>query len=168
MEQINNKKNQPETFFSTLVDIVKAENRSLKLLSVNLKKQYDVLLNQQLSNFYEVLEEQRALVWEMQQKEKIRQEELEKYLPDIENISLKKIIQNAPKKYKSKLEINKKEFDLLIEEIENMKSRNQLLIQKSLELIQQHMSQFRGFEQKSYDASGKINKNSINLLSKQV
>ena len=159
---------QSETLFSTLLEIVKAENKSLKLLLENLKKQYDVLLNQQLTNFFNVLEEQRALVWEMQQKEKMRQEELQKYLPDLENISLTEIIKITPDNYKTELEVEKNKFDLQVNDIENMKSCNQILIQKSLEMIQQHMSHFRGFEQKGYDATGKINKNDINLISKQV
>jgi hypothetical protein len=168
MENINTKNIHSGSLFSTLLEIVKAENKSLNLLSVNLKQQYDVLLNQQLANFFDVIEEQRALVWEMQQKEKMRQEELQKYLPDMENISLSEMIRIAPENYKAELEIQKNEFDLLVKDIENKKSRNQVLIQKSLELIQQHMSHFRKYEQKGYDATGKINKNDVNLISKQV
>jgi hypothetical protein len=168
MEKINLESKHSETLFLTLLEILKAENKSLKLLSANLKKQYDVLLKQQLANFFDVLEEQRALVWEMQQKEKMRQEELQKYLPEMENISLNEVIKIAPENYKAELEVEKNKFDLHVNDIENMKSCNQILIQKSLEMIQQHMSHFRGFEQKGYDATGKINKNDINIISKQV
>lgn len=168
MEKLDTNKNYSEELFLTLKEIIKAENKSLKLLYENLNRQYEVLLNQKLTNFFEVLEEQRALVWEMQQKETIRQEELQKYLPDLEKISLKEIIHFSPEKYKQELEDQKYEFDLHVEKIETMKNRNQILIQKSLELIQQQLTHFRFFDQKSYDANGKIDKREVNLICKQV
>ena len=61
------------------------------------------MLEQKLSDFLKVLEEQKILVWEAKQKEKIRRQELKELMPNEEKISLKETIKNAPIDYKQNI-----------------------------------------------------------------
>ena len=77
------------------------------------------------------------------------------------------IIVGAPI-YKQDIEHLKSVFDQYVEQIEIMKSRNQTLIQKSLEMIQDQIAYLKSYERKGYDASGKHEGNDMSLISRQV
>jgi hypothetical protein len=165
------KKNQnqfSDHVYKKLEKILRDENSSLNGLKENLENQYQVLLDQKLSDFLKVLEEQKILVWESREKEKMRRQELEKFLPNFENISLKQMIHDAPVQYKNKLDRLKIEFDQHVEKIKVMKSRNQRLIQKSLEMIQEQITYLRNFERKGYDACGKTEGNNVSIINRQM
>ncbi len=119
-----------------LVDIINEENKSLMSLRNNLDYQYELLSEQKLSFYFKVLEKQKLLVRETKHKEELWQSELQKYFPDAEKSFLKKIITGAPPTYKKQLNEFKTEFDEHIKYIDMMRSRNQLMIQKQLVVLQ--------------------------------
>jgi len=165
------KKNQnqfSDNIYKKLENILRAENSSLIGLKENLENQYKVLMDQKLSDFLKVLEEQKILVWESKQKEKIRRQELKEFLPNFESISLKQMINDAPEQYKNNLDRLKNEFDQYVKKIKVLKSRNQMLIQKSFEMIQEQITYLRNFEQKGYDASGKTEDNNLSIINRQI
>ena len=161
-------RNLPDSFYEKLIEILTAENASLFQLQKNLEEQYKVLLENRLSDFLRVLEEQKILVWETRQKEEIRKQELGSFIAHVEEFSLKEIIQFSPEKFQQQLQSLKQQFDQRIENIEAMKERNQILIQKSLEVVQQQIQFLCSFGQRGYNAAGKRDENDLSIFNRRV
>jgi|GEM_PF-3057587 flagellar biosynthesis/type III secretory pathway chaperone len=157
------------SFYSQLCRLVEEENQALYRLEENLKQQYSCLMQNDFPRFLQVLEEQRALVWEMSQKEQLRMESLKKYLPNPEEHSLSQIITWAPEEYRDPLMRLKREFEQRMNEIRVMQERNRILIQKSLELVQKQIHAIRTLIQDdAYDENGELKSNDISIINTQV
>lgn len=165
---MNTPEKLPDSFYKMLIDLLSEEKESLSSLRLNLKKQYETLLENRLNDFWQILEEQKALVWEANQKDVLREKTLKEKFFDFKEYSLSDLIHIAPSPYKNKLEALKTDFDGLIEKIEKLRNRNQLMIGKSLEFVQNQMQFFYDLNRTNYSPAGKIESNNFSIFNRQV
>jgi len=168
MSDFQNLKKMPDSFYRMMIEMMSTENSSLLQLQKNLEGQYQVLLDNRLSDFMRVLEEQKVLVWEINQKEEIRKQELNSFLTNVEEISLQEIIQAAPEQFQDDLYNLKTQFDQCIRTINEMRERNHILIQKSLEMVHQQIQFLCSFGRPGYTASGKREENDLSIFNKRA
>ena len=158
----------PEEFYSTLVQIITSENDSLQKLLNNLDNQYNVLINQKLTDFIQIMKHQRKLITETQQNENQKYEKLNHFLPGSTDFSMQDLILGSPLKYRNRLLELKGNFDSNIEKIETKKNRNKHLIQKSLDMIQSQIKYLRDLTHPGYDANGHREGKDLSYINKQV
>ncbi len=165
---MNAHKKLPDSFYKMLIELLSEEKESLSSLRLNLKKQYETLLENRLNDFWQILEEQKALVCEANQKDSLREQRLTEKFFDFKEYSLSDFIHIAPSQYKNKLESLKTDFDCLIEKIEKLRNRNRLMIGKSLEFVQNQMQFFYDLNRTNYSPEGKIESNNYSIFNRQV
>lgn len=158
----------PNEFYSTLVQVISSENDSLLKLSNNLDNQYNVLINQKLTDFIQILKQQKNLIAETQQSEKQKFDEIKSFLPGSNDMSLQDLIVGSPEEFKDTLSDLKRNFDLNLKKIESKKNRNKLLIQKSLDLIQNQIKYLRDLTHPGYDSKGNREGKDLSYINKQV
>lgn len=158
----------PDEFYQTLTRVIREENDSLIGLEENLDQQYNVLIEQKLPEFLQVLKEQRNLLVQSFRDERLRNGTIQSFIPDMKNQSLHELIDSSPETHKETLSELKIQFDKQVDRITRKRDRNKSLIQKSLDVLQSQIQHLRSLHQSGYDASGNHESKDFSVINRQV
>jgi len=141
-------------FTERLLVLLEEQNAVLSRLKKNLRAQYETLLHGRMKNFLPLLEEQQALLWEVEKLEELREQLVREFVPGKPDITLSELTAMVPVETAEKLRQLQSDFVAQVRAIRRLRERNQHLIRKSLELIQSQIREIQQLVRTGYDERG--------------
>ncbi len=159
---------EPEKFFQRLLNTLQEQNSALLRLKANLQAQYELLLSGRMKNFLPLLEEQQALLWEVEGCEEVRKHLVAEQGPGQADLTLNELTALAPAGVAEDLRRLQKELQDRVFDIQQFRERNRHLIQKSLELIHREIAAIEQLVRIGYDESGKAEQPKASTINRRI
>ena len=154
--------------FAGLIRILREQNEALEKLRQNLRQQYRNLLDANLKDFVATLEQQQALIWEVEQWDSLRADLLERNFPGESPLTLTELAAKAPPGYRDRLEDLKRQFGEKIADVRRLRETNLTLIRKSLETVDLQIQGVEALLRIGYDEKGKSDRPELSAINRRV
>ncbi len=156
--------------FEAFLECLREETDVLENLLKNFELQREALIKNDLQGFVKNLEEQQILVWETDNREKLRKELIAKIYPEQppDEVSFNEILAAAPASLKPALEEERRLMRNLVNKINLYRDTNRRLINKSLEILNYRIKLLTQWSERFYNQNGETEKQVPKLIDRQV